>query len=181
MPENGESPAQPPPSPIGIFAVAWGAGGLIGLLLFAVVRLSSVVFDGLEAPWQWQHIAVAAANAIFMAWSEGYRGFQQSFSPRCAARAKWLLAQPSWRRTVLAPLFVMGYFATSRKRKIVVYSLTLGILAAIWIIHALPQPWRAALDIGVVLGLTWGIVSFLVALAAALRAPPDRAAADLPN
>ena len=171
---------RPSPSVLGVFAASWGAAGLIALLTFAVVRLSGVVWAGLEVPWQWHHMVVAAANTVFMAWSEGYRGFQRGFSPRCAARVKWLLEHSSLLQALLAPLFVMGYFGATRQRKIVVYGLTVGILAAILIIHALAQPWRAALDIGVVVGLTWGIVSFVWSLSAALRAPADRGAAEIP-
>ena len=155
-------------APGGLSAAAWGAAGLLGLLAFAVARLAGVVLDGLDYAWRWQHVAVAAANAVFMAWSEGYRGFQLGFSPRCAARVKWLMENPSAWRTALAPLFVMGYFGTSRRRMAGVYALTLGIAAAIALVHALPHPWRAALDIGVVVGLAWGMASFAWSLWAVL-------------
>ena len=148
------------PTLLGFIAAAWGAAGLIVLLAFAVARLSGVVVVGLESAWGWHHIAVAALNAVFMAWSEGYRGFQQRFSPRCAARVKWLLDHPSPLTAALAPLFVMGYFAAPRRLMIGVYALTAGIAVAIVIVHSLPQPWRAALDIGVVIGLCWGVASF---------------------
>lgn len=151
----------------GLIGAAWGAVGLLGLLAFAVARLAGVVLDGLAHAWHWQHVAVAAANAVFMAWSEGYRGFQLGFSPRCAARVKWLTSNPSALRIALAPLFVMGYFGAPRRRVIGVYALTLGIVAAIALVHALPHPWRAALDVGVIIGLAWGMASFVWALWAA--------------
>lgn len=116
---------------------------------------------GLEHPWAWQHVAVAVANAVFMAWSEGWRGFQQSFSPRVAARLEWLRNNPSAARVALSPLFAMGYFGATRERLIGIYALTAGIVVLIVVVHVLPQPWRAALDIGVVIGLSWGIVSTL--------------------
>ena len=146
---------------LGVVGAAWGLAGLIGLLMFAVYRLGGVVVAGLEHPWGWQHVAVAVANAVFMAWSEGLRGFQQSFSPRVAARLTSLRDHPSAVRVVLAPLFAMGYFSATRERLIAIYALTAGIVVLIVIVHMLPQPWRAVLDIGVVLGLTWGIVSTL--------------------
>ena len=146
---------------VGFAGAAWGLAGVIGLLVYAVVRLSGVVVDGFEHGWDWRHLAVAAANAVFMAWSEGFRGFQGSFSPRVAARLKWLRDHPSATRLLFAPLFAMGYFGATRQRMIGIYALTAGIVALIAIVHALPQPWRAALDIGVVLGLSWGIVSTL--------------------
>ena len=145
-------------------AAIWGAMGLVALLGYAIVRLASVVADGMGHHWGWQHIAVAAGNTVFMAWSEGYRGFQLRFSPRSAARVKWLAQHANAMQTLLAPLFVMGYFGTTRRRMIGVYLLTGFILAAIAVIHGLAQPWRAALDIGVVVGLAWGLVTFLAAL-----------------
>lgn len=149
---------------LGLFAAAWGALGLCALLVYAIARLGFVVAAGLEAAWQPWHVAVALANAVFMAWSEGYRGFQLGFSPRSAARVKWLRHNPNLVRTVLAPLFVMGYFNAPPRRLVAVWALTAAIVVAIVVIHALAQPLRAALDIGVVLGLTWGLASFLISL-----------------
>ena len=146
---------------LGIFGAAWGLAGLIGLLVFAVYRLGGVVVAGLEWPWGWEHVAVAGVNAVFMAWSEGWRGFQRSFSPRVAARLKWLRDNPATVRVVFAPLFAVGYFGATRERLIGIYALTAAIVVLIVAVHLLPQPWRAALDIGVILGLTWGIVSTL--------------------
>lgn len=153
---------------LGVVGAAWGLAGLIGLLVFAVYRLGGVVVAGLEYPWAWQHVAVAVGNAAFMAWSEGLRGFQRSFSPRVAARLRWLLRHPSAVPVVFAPLFAMGYFRATRQRLIGIYALTAGIVVLIVVVHLLPQPWRAVLDIGVVLGLTWGMVSTLVCARRAL-------------
>ena len=158
------SPLAGKPAALGIVAAIWGAAGLVALLGFAIFRLAGVVSQGLEHAWGWQHIAVAAANAAFMAWSEGYRGFQQSFSPRTAARVKWLAQHASAVQALLAPLFVMGYFGTTRRRMIGAYLLTGFILLAIVAIQWLAQPWRAALDVGVVVGLAWGLASFAAAL-----------------
>ena len=160
------SPAarRPAERPLGIVAASWGAAGLVALLAYAIQRLAGVVAQGLEHSWAWPHVAVAVVNALFMAWSEGYRGFQQAFSPRSAARVKWLAQHASPGQALLAPLFVMGYFGATRRRMAGVYLLTGFVVVAIVVIHYLPQPWRAALDVGVVIGLAWGLVSFLVAL-----------------
>lgn len=154
----------PSPSVLGKIAACWAVTGLIALLLYAVARLSLVVAEGLGVAWDWRHWAVATVNAIFMAWSEGYRGFQLQFSPRTAARVKWLLHNPSAAATVLAPLFAMGYFNATRRRMVSVYALTTFVVAAIAVVHLLPQPWRAALDIGVVIGLGWGVASLVWSL-----------------
>lgn len=156
---------------LGVVAAVWGAAGLAGLLVFAVLRLSVVVVDGWAVPWHWHHWLLAVANAVFMAWSEGHRGFGQGFSPRCAARVMWLRDNPTARLAVFAPFFVMGYFRATRRRLIGTWALTAAIVVAIVVVHALPQPWRAVLDIGVVVGLCWGLATFGAALWRAARAP----------
>ena len=165
MPQGTTTQPDPPPvTLVGVVAACWATVGICGLLLFAVVRLSMVVAEGAEVSWDWRHWAVAAANAAFMAWSEGYRGFQLRFSPRSAARVKWLLHHASGLSAVLAPVFAMGYFNATPRRMVGVYGLTVFVVGAIVVVHVLPQPWRAALDIGVVIGLAWGVVSFLWSL-----------------
>ena len=149
--------------------------------MFAVYRLAGVVVAGFEWPWGWEHVAVAGVNAVFMAWSEGWRGFQRSFSPRFAARLKWLRERPSAVRVAFAPLFAMGYFGATRERLVGIYALTAGIVVLIVLVHLLPQPWRSALDIGVVLGLTWGIVSTLACAWRALGGDTYGVAPDVPG
>ena len=154
---------------LGVVAAAWGALGVIGLLLFAVARLLGVVGAGWEVPWHWPHWTVAVVNGVFMAWSEGHRGFGQQFSPRTAARVRWLRDNPTGLRGLLAPLFVMAFFAAPRRRVVGTWALTAAIVIAIVAVHALPQPWRAALDVGVVIGLCWGLATFGWSLWRALR------------
>ena len=158
-PPAGDSRASAQRVGCGLAAV-WGAAGLAGLLAYAIARLLGVIVAGAALPWDWPHWIAAAANAAFMAWSEGYRGFQLRFSPRCAARVKWLAQNPAPLRGLLAPLFVMGYFGAPRSRVIATSVLTIAIVIAIVVVHALPQPWRAVLDIGVVIGLSWGLATF---------------------
>lgn len=155
---------------LGCIGAAWGALGVLALLGYGAARVGGVALAGLDYPWRWPHIAVAVANAVFMAWSEGYRGFQKSFSPRCAARTKWLLEHPAPLPALLAPLFVMGYFAAPVRRLVGVHGLTIGIVLAVIVIHMLPQPWRAALDVGVVIGLVWGMATYAAAVVTTLGA-----------
>jgi hypothetical protein len=142
-------------------AAAWGVLGVAGILLFAVYRLTpyaiAAIAGGLT-PLQW---LVLAANTAFMAWSEGYRGFQCRFSPRVAARALHLLLHPTPLRALLAPVFCIGYFHASRRGMVAVWAGTLAIVGVVLLVQLLSQPWRGILDAGVVVGLTWGLVSFL--------------------
>ena len=142
--------------------VIWGIGGVIAMLTYSVFRLFGLGLEAFEYAWGWQHWTVFVLNTAFMAHSEGYKGFQQSFAPRVIARAQTLIDSPSLLRLLLAPLFCMGYFHTTRRRLISAYVLTIGIITLIVIFQYISQPWRGILDWGVVVGLTWGIASIAV-------------------
>lgn len=111
---------------------------------------------------QWFHWVGLVASLIFMGYAEGYKGFHLKFSPRAAARALYLKRNPTIARVLFAPLFCMGFFHATRKRKIVAYSLTAMIILLIVIVRQLSQPWRGIVDAGVLFGLGWGLVSVLL-------------------
>jgi hypothetical protein len=106
---------------------------------------------------------------VFMAFAEGYRGFQQRFSPRVAARARYLRNNPRTLHVVLAPLFCMGFFHATRRRKITSFSVTFGIVVLVVLVRLLSQPWRGIIDWGVVVGLFWGLVSLAAFSARAFK------------
>ncbi|GBD98224.1 hypothetical protein BMS3Abin07_00232 [bacterium BMS3Abin07] len=147
---------------IGAIGVVWGVAGILLLLGSAVYRLSARAAAAMSYDFTWYHWVALGLILVFMIYGEGYRGFQQRFSPRAAARAKYLKDHPSLLRSLLAPLFCMGYFHATRRRKIVSISLTTGIIILILLVHLIHQPWRGIIDVGVVAGLIWGIVSFLI-------------------
>ena len=144
---------------IGILGALWGLAGVSLLLGSAVYRLTLVSAEAFSHELEWYHWMALVLNVLFMAYSEGYRGFQQGFSPRAAARARYLKDHPRISHALLAPLFCMGYFYATGKRKIVSIALTVGILILIVMVRLLPQPWRGIVDVGVVFGLTWGLIS----------------------
>ncbi len=146
---------------MGRLGAAWGISGVCLLISFAMYRLSGMAMNAFVVDLYWYHWLVLIANSVFMAYSEGYRGFQLAFAPRVAARARHLLNHPRLLHVLLAPLFCMGYFHTTRKRLIVAYGLLFGILVLILIYQQLSQPWRGILDVGVVVGLSWGLVSLV--------------------
>jgi hypothetical protein len=139
----------------------WGVAGVSLLLSFAVYRLSIIAIDAFSYEFEWYHWLVFIGNSLFMAHSEGYKGFQKGFSPRVAARARYIRNNPRLLHVITAPLFCMGYFYTTRKRLIVAYGMTLGIVILVIVFNQISQPWRGILDAGVVVGLSWGIASLL--------------------
>lgn len=145
---------------LGLLGALWGLTGVSLLLGSAVCRLFPLATGILDIPLLWYHWLALAGSLGFMGFYEGYKGFQKGFSPRVAARLLHLCSRPTALRVILAPVFGMGFFHATKKRKIVTWCLTLGIIGLILLVRQLPQPWRGIIDAGVVLGLTWGLLSF---------------------
>jgi len=157
---------------LGKLAALWGLTGFFVLLVYSVYRLTPVAVQALSTELNWYHWLVFALNLGFMAYAEGYRGFQQNFSPRLVARALYLRQRPTPLRALLAPLFCMGYFDAPRRRMLSIWLLTAMIIILVSVIRLLPQPWRGILDAGVVVGLSWGIAATLWFCQQALRTRP---------
>ena len=167
---------------LGTIAACWGILGVLGLVGSAVVRLTPVALDALTGPLEPIHYIFVVGWVLFMAYGEGYRGFQRAFSPRVVARASWLRHNPTLLRALLAPAFCMGFFHATRKRLIVSWTLTTVIVLLIIGVKLLPPPWRGLVDAGVVVGLSWGMAAVVAwglgrLSGRPLPAPPDRPAA----
>jgi len=142
-----------------ILGVSWAVIGIVLLLGLAVARLAPMAFGAFESSWMWAHWLALVSFVAFMAYAEGYHGFQRSFSPRFGARCRYLYDNPSLRRVLLAPLFCMGFFDATRRRRITSLALTSMIIALIVGMQYVPQPWRGIIDAGVCVGLIWGLVA----------------------
>ncbi|MGB5324401.1 MAG: hypothetical protein WBN40_03110 [Pseudomonadales bacterium] len=152
----------------GLLAACWAITGFSLLMLRALQKLLAISIDAFDFSFTILQWAVLLAIIIFMAYSEGYRGFQKGFSPRFAARMRYLLHSGSTTERLLAPLYCMNFFNAPRKRMLVSYSVLLAILLLIFIFQMIPQPWRGILDAGVVVGLAWGLASTLYLCAGVL-------------
>lgn len=139
----------------------WGLSGILFFLGFALYRLTPLAVDALSYKLTLGQWLVLIGNCLFMAWSEGYKGFQKSFSPRVAARLLWLCRHPCPLLVGSAPLFCLGLIHAPPKRKLTFIILTTTIVGLIILIRLLDQPWRGVLDAGVVVGLSWGTLSLL--------------------
>lgn len=147
---------------LGTLGTIWGLAGVLLLLISATFRLWPKAVDAFSHPFAWYHWASLTVIVLGMAYVEGYKGFQQAFSPRTAARARYLRHNASFGHVVLAPFFCMGYFHATKRRKVTSISLTMGIIVLIIVVSTISQPWRGIIDAGVVVGLIWGIVSLLI-------------------
>jgi hypothetical protein len=110
-------------------------------------------------------IAVTAAWIVMSAYLEGYRGFQQKFVPRVLARAHHLAEHPEPLAAVLAPAYAMAFFRATVRARIAAWGVTFLVMVAIFVVREFSQPWRGIVDVGVVVGLTWGLVCLLVGAA----------------
>lgn len=81
---------------------------------------------------------------------------------------------PLWHK-ILAPAFCIGYFHGSRKRVISSWSVTTIIFLVVVGVRRLPNPYRAIIDAGVIVGLAWGTCSVLALYARSViqGKPPD--------
>ncbi|MGE9296119.1 MAG: hypothetical protein ACQKBV_07530 [Puniceicoccales bacterium] len=143
-------------------AMTWGLGGVFLLIGSAVYRLTPYAAEALQSgltTFQW---VAAILWSVFMLVAEGYRGFQKQFSPRVVARSKYLATHPKPLHVLLAPAFCMGFFHATKKRITVTWCLFTGIVILIIIVRTLPQPWRGIVDLGVVLGLAYGLLWILI-------------------
>ena len=55
----------------------------------------------------------------------------------------------------------MGLFHATKKRMIISWSVSIGVAVIVAAVKRLSYPWRNIVDAGVVVGLTWGMVSML--------------------
>ncbi len=166
---------------LGYIAALWGITGISLLLGSAIYRLSAIGLETFSYQLDWYHWIALAVSIAFMGFAEGYRGFQQAWSPRVAARLLYLSQNASLLRTILAPLFCMGFFSIVRKRMIVTYCLTLGIVGMVLLVHQLEQPWRGIVDLGVVTGLVWGLTSLFLFTIQAFFGPRFEHSPEMPQ
>ncbi|CAN0420781.1 unnamed protein product [Hapterophycus canaliculatus] len=117
-----------------------------------------------------------------MAYAEGFKGFQKKFSPLVVKRALTLDARggppagvgegqrrrPGPLRLLLAGPYSMGLFHATKKRRVVSWGLTTGVLCLVQVVKRLPYPWRSIVDAGVVVGLSYGTMSICAIWAKAL-------------
>jgi len=160
----------------------WGVLGFAAILGSAIYRLTpyavTALRDGELVWWQW---GVLAVWVFFMAYAEGYKGFQVKVSPRVVARGMHLVEHPRTLHVVLAPFFVMCLFHATRKRLIVSWSVLSGVVLLVIGVRHLDQPWRGIIDGGVVVGLAWGLITMLWYFVAGLSGRTVPAVPEIPG
>lgn len=162
--------------------LTWAVGGVLALLIQAIVRLLPRAIEPIrDGSLDLVGGIAYLAAIVLLAYSEGYRGFQQRFSPRVVQRALHLAEHPRSGLVILAPLHAMALIHATPRRLRASWLLLLGIVGLIVLVSKLAQPWRGAVDAGVVVGLSWGAIATLLLLIRALRGSPPDVDPDLPK
>eukprot|EP00562_Extubocellulus_spinifer_P001614 CAMPEP_0178483268 /NCGR_PEP_ID=MMETSP0696-20121128/7147_1 /TAXON_ID=265572 /ORGANISM="Extubocellulus spinifer, Strain CCMP396" /LENGTH=238 /DNA_ID=CAMNT_0020110781 /DNA_START=221 /DNA_END=937 /DNA_ORIENTATION=+ len=143
----------------------WGTGGFVYILLRSIRKIVPIAMepfgDGAVALNRVQ-LVMYILTCLWFAYVEGYKGFQCKFSPLVVSRSLTLHPRSPPHHLLLAPLYSMGLFHATKKRVIVSWSVSLGVAALVAGVKRMPYPWRNIVDAGVVVGLTWGMLSILV-------------------
>lgn len=145
-----------------------GAGGVVMILAKAIKRVLPIALEpfgsSAVAPLTTFQLGAYISMCLFFAYAEGYKGFQRKFSPLVVARAQTLkpFNGTPIHHTLLAPFYSMGLFHATKKRKIVSWSVTIGVGIIVAAVKKLPYPWRNIVDAGVIVGLSWGSLSIIV-------------------
>lgn len=116
--------------------------------------------------WTWQWLPAALIVVLFV-YGEGVRVLHGRFAPSVIARAALVPQRLHGVGLLAAPLFAVSLVGAERRTLWRAWLGVAAIVAMIGAVHALPDPWRAAVDLGVALALAIGATSLL---AGAIRA-----------
>jgi hypothetical protein len=166
---------------LGTFAALWGLLGVLFNLGYAVYRVVPYSVAAFQMPLKWYHWIVMVAFALQMLYSEAYKGFHLKFCPRVTARMRYLRHHFNWRDALLAPIFCVGYYNASKRTKIVAYGIFIFVFVIVRLMQFIPQPWRGVIDVGVVVGLSAGMLSLIYHAIWAFSDKPFPFSADVQN
>lgn len=142
---------------------AWGVLFVLSLLGNTIKRLLPIAMQPI-ANKDLNDVQTVAyiAWCVFMAYVEGYKAFHCKFVPLVVRRSLTLIDRPSLLNYLFAGPYSMGLFYATKKRKIISWAVTTGVMALVIIVKQLPYPWRSIIDGGVVCGLSFGAASLAV-------------------
>ena len=186
--EKGSLEVEPRPPPkwysvmFWMWALTFWVAMLIGALHGLIVKGPVALYEKRQE-WEdngsleWWGWLILGLIIVFFAYCEGYRGFQLAWSPMLVKRAYHFssVSTPIYNWTtivcidrlidfILAPLLAAGHICGTIRRLALSWGITIFVISLICSITYIPEdvPWKSFIDIGVVIGLGWGLVFILV-------------------
>ncbi len=139
----------------------YSIGGVIAIFSSAIYRLYPHIHESYSFEFSTLNWIVLALYLLVMIVGKGYFALHRGFVPRVISRSELLIEQGSAFDRLLAPLYCMGFFKAPKKRMIISYTMLIFIISFIVSASKISQPWRGIIDMGVVVGLSLGILSLL--------------------
>jgi hypothetical protein len=146
----------------------WGSFGVIMILANSIKRIVPIALEPLlpsaTPPLTSFQMGAYIFMCLYFAYVEGYKGFQLKFSPLVVSRSLTLkpFQGSPIHHVIFGPFYSMGLFHATKRRQIISWSVSTGVLLIVAAVKRLPYPWRNIIDAGVVVGLTWGSLSILI-------------------
>ncbi|MBT3756892.1 MAG: hypothetical protein HOK80_08665 [Candidatus Cloacimonetes bacterium] len=140
----------------------YSIGGVIAIFSSAIYRLYPHVKESMSLEFSALNWTVLAAYLIVMIVGKGYFALHRGFVPRVIVRSEQIISNGNLIDKLLAPLYCMGFFKAPKKRMIISYLMILFIISFLVSASKIVQPWRGIIDLGVIVGLSLGIISLLL-------------------
>ena len=139
----------------------YSTGGVVAIFSSAIYRLYPHVQESMSYEFSALNWIVLAVYLLVMIVGKGYFALHRGFVPRVIDRSELLIENGKLIDKILAPLYCMGFFKAPRKRMIISYVMIFIIVSFIVSASKISQPWRGIIDLGVIVGLSLGILSLL--------------------
>lgn len=140
----------------------WAVGGVGLTFVEAIYRLGARALDTIAAGLTSLEWLALGVSTLLLGYVEGYRALQRRFTPRVVARAYELEQTPHLAWKLLGPFYVLSLLGDERRTVIRAWRAVALIVAAVFAVRALPNPWRGIVDAGVAVALTWGLGALVV-------------------
>ena len=130
-------------------------------------RALQTIHQGLSLP-EW---ALMLLSITAFGYGEGYRALHRRFFPHVIARAGELARREERgvRNFMIAPFYVVSLLQADNRALLRAWVGVVLIVSAVFIVRALPEPYRGIVDAGVAVALAIGLGSLIFGFVAVVR------------
>jgi hypothetical protein len=144
--------------------VSAGAVSLIALTFVeSIHRLGARAISTVQAGLSFGQWLALLAIVVGFLYVEGHRALQAKFAPLVVSRAFEIGSRKLCLATLLsAPLYCVSLIGAPRRALVRAWLAVALIACAVWLVRALPSPWRGLVDAGVTAALAWGLCALIL-------------------